>query len=109
MLSRAMGQHDSIRVKSEERSRSRAEHGAIAGEERGSANKNGGWPVRRRMDQCGVWEDVSEKRKPAAGGTRKTRMQTRHRPSNTGVTGDRNNRLSRLAGRKGARAGLERV
>lgn len=44
---------------------------------------------------------VSEKREPAAGGTRKTRMQTRHRPSNMGVTGDRNNRLSRLAGRKG--------
>lgn len=41
MLSRAAGQHDSIRVKSEDRSRSRAEHGASAtieaGEERVSA------------------------------------------------------------------------
>lgn len=41
VLSRATGQHDSIRVKSEDRSRSRAEHGASAtveaGEEKGSA------------------------------------------------------------------------
>lgn len=105
VLSKATGQRDSIRVKSEERSRSRAEHGAIAtieaGEERGSAKENVGWPGRRRMDQCGVWEGVSEKREPAAGGTRKSRMQTRHRPSNMDVTGDPNNRFSRLVGRKG--------